>query len=155
MNSTNDIHSINVRQLKKSSTLSTDEEDYLEMIYRHAQVSGFVRINFLAARLNANPSAVSKMVLHLKELGLAEYEKYGLIYLTQTGSELGGYLLYRHNVIHKFLCLINDSFNELEQAEQIEHYFNKQTVQNIENLVENMEKNDKKTLNDNMFDVIL
>lgn len=52
--------------------------------------------------------------------------------MTDKGREAGNYLLYRHEVIHRFLCVLNHSGNELEQAEKIEHFLDRTTVKNLE-----------------------
>jgi Mn-dependent DtxR family transcriptional regulator len=89
-----------------------------------------------------NPSSASKMVLSTSRsvMGLVNFEKYGLISLTPNGKELGEYLLFRHNIVHKFLCLINSSTNELKQTELIEHLLDKRTVKNIEALINELEE---------------
>lgn len=114
-------------------------EDYLEMICRQANSDGYVRINFLAGRLNVRPSSASKMVYQLRELGLVAFEKYGLIQPTEEGRRIGDYLLYRHNVLHRFFCLINHSDDELEQVEQVEHYLDERTIRNLEQWMDRQE----------------
>ena len=44
---------------------------------------------------------------------------------------MGDYLIYRHDILHKFFCRINNSDNELMLVEKIEHFINKETVDNI------------------------
>lgn len=116
----------------EKSKISTSMEDYLEMIYRHNQAGGYVRVNQLAALLNVTPPSSSKMVLKLKENGLVDFEPYGIIQLTERGNEVGEYLLHRHNILHQFFCKINGTQNELELVEKIEHFFDKRTIDNIE-----------------------
>ena len=111
-------------------------EDYLEMICRYSEKNGFVRIQQLADLLHVKPSSVSKMAKQLLLQGYIDYEKYGFIRPTQKGREEGEYLLHRHKVLHEFLCMINGTQDELEQVEQMEHYFNRQTVENIERVME-------------------
>ena len=36
-----------------------------------------------------------------------------------------------HPVLNNFLCLLNNSHNELEQVEKIEHFLNKKTIDNL------------------------
>jgi Mn-dependent DtxR family transcriptional regulator len=43
------------------------------------------------------------MVQKLTEAGFLKYEKYGIIFLTDQGREIGEFLLKRHNIIEKFL----------------------------------------------------
>ena len=126
-------------QMRKQQQMTGAMEDYLEMICRQARAEGYVRINFLAGRLNVRPSSASKMVYQLREQGLVTFEKYGLIQPTQRGWEIGRYLLYRHDVLHRFFCLVNGSTDELEQVEQVEHYLNESTVHNLDILLSRLE----------------
>ena len=122
-------------EMRHHQTITAAMEDYLEMICRQAAAEGYVRINFLAGKLNVRPSSASKMVYQLRDLGLVSFEKYGLIQPTQEGWTLGRYLLYRHDVLHRYFCLVNGSTDELEQVEQVEHYLNEETVRNLEALL--------------------
>ena len=122
--------------MKKETNLTNSMEDYLEMICRLMDDKRYIRVNSLAEKLNVKPSSASKMVLKLKERGYVYFEKYGVIMLTEKGREQGKYLLYRHDILHKFFCLVNKSENELEQVEQIEHFINRDTIENIERFME-------------------
>ena len=126
-------------QMRSHQKITGAMEDYLEMICRQAAAEGYVRINFLAGRLNVRPSSASKMVYQLRDLGLVSFEKYGLIEPTAQGWEVGRYLLYRHDVLHRFFCLVNRSEDELEQVEQVEHYLNEKTVRNLEALMDRLD----------------
>lgn len=126
-------------QLRNHTEMTGAMEDYLEMICRQSLSDGYVRINFLAGRLNVRPSSASKMVYQLRDLGYVAFEKYGLIQPTEKGWTLGRYLLYRHDVLHRFFCMVNGSEDELEQVEQVEHYLNEETVHNLETLMHRLE----------------
>ena len=65
-------------QLRNHTEMTGAMEDYLEMICRQSLSDGYVRINFLAGRLNVRPSSASKMVYQLRDLGYVAFEKYGL-----------------------------------------------------------------------------
>ena len=123
-------------EMRSGQTVTSAMEDYLEMICRQARTEGYARINFLAQRLNVRPSSASKMVYQLRDLGLVAFEKYGLIRPTSAGTELGAYLLYRHDLLHRFFCWVNGTTDELEQVEQVEHYIRKETLHNLEQLME-------------------
>lgn len=142
MDTNSEFHTLKGYELLENKKITKSMEDYLEMICRYAKKEQFVRVNFLASQLNVRPSSASKMVSNLKTAGLVEFEKYGVIYPTEKGWELGGYLLYRHDVLNRFFCLLNQSEEELEQVEQIEHFINKDTVINLEKLYQKM-KNSK------------
>ena len=126
---------------KSHKYMTESMEDYLEMIYRHCAQEGFARINRLAAQLNVNPSSSSKMAGVLRDAGLIEYEKYGVIRLTARGEALGRYLLHRHEVLTRFFNLLNGNTNQLEQVEQVEHFLSEPTIANIERLIRFLEEN--------------
>ena len=119
--------------------LTTAMEDYLEMIAR-LQQRGSVRSGELSKMLHVKPSSVTKMVQQLDQAGYLQSEKYGAICLTEKGKELSGYLLYRHDVLHRFLCALNHTENELEQVEKIEHFLNHVTIENLHRLTEQLEQ---------------
>ena len=126
-------------QMRKQQQMTGAMEDYLEMICRQARAEGYVRINFLAGRLNVRPSSASKMVYQLRELGLVSFEKYGLIRPTEEGAALGDYLLHRHDQLHRFFCWVNGTTDELEQVEQVEHYINETTLRNLAALMDRLD----------------
>lgn len=127
--------------LNNKKTITYAMEDYLEMIYRLSRDSGFLRLTKLACKLNVKPSSASKMMQSLKNDNLIEYEKYGIIILTEEGMKLGKYLLQRHNVLKKFFSILNGTEDVLKEIEQIEHFLNKDTVKNISKLVEYLIEN--------------
>ena len=112
--------------------LTPSMEDYVEMIYRHT-LNGdeYIRLSKLADLLNVRDSSASKMMQKLGKLGLVDYEKYGLIKLTELGFEVGQFLLQRHNTIETFLKLISSTDDVLTETELIEHVISANTVENL------------------------
>lgn len=127
-------------QIHTNIELTAAMEDYLEMICRILRSRGAVKAHELSNMLHVKPSSVSKMIQQLNFTGYVHAEKYGEIRLTKKGQEAGDYLLYRHDVIHRFLCTINNSSNELEQVEKIEHFLERKTVENLDALTERLIK---------------
>ena len=140
MHKTNEFSTLKGYQLIENSELTSSMEDYLEMIYRITQKNGAVTIRILSEKLNVQPSSSSKMVQQLNRLGYIKAEKYGNITITEKGKAAGNYLLYRHNVVHSFLCILNHSENQLEETEKIEHFFSQQTIINLDSLVQRLMK---------------
>ncbi len=130
-------------QVNTQTELTPAMEDYLEMICRLLQQSRVVRIGELAQRLHVKPSSATKMIQQLKLAGYVDSEKYGYIMLTRKGHEEGEYLLYRHRVLQRFLCVLNGSKDELEQVEKIEHFINRATIKNLDALTERLEAEKK------------
>ena len=121
MDNRNDFYTQKGYELHNTDDLTASMEDYLEMICRMLKGQDIVRIQALSANLHVKPSSASKMVNALKERGYISFQKYGYLTATPKGLEVGEYLLYRHDILHEFLCLLNHSENELEQVEKIEH----------------------------------
>ena len=88
-------------------------------------------------RIRPHPGP-SKMVSNLREKGLVTAQKYGEIHLTDSGWTFGRYLLYRHELLHQFLCFLNHSQNELEQVEKIEHFVDEKTVRSIQAFLDSL-----------------
>lgn len=109
--------------MQDQQQMTPSMEDYLEMIYRSHLREGYVRTSQLAAQLNVQASSVTKTVQKLTKLGLLNYEKYGLIRLTEKGKRIGSFLLKRHILIEKFLKLIGVREPYLlRDTEMIEHH---------------------------------
>jgi len=132
----NDFYTLRGYDRLDKSAISTTMEDYLEMICRIVREKKFVRVNQLAGLLNVTPPSASKMVNKLKEIGMVDFEPYGIIQVTKEGERLGDYLLHRHEVLNRFFCRINATSNELELVEKIEHFMDQRTVANLESWLE-------------------
>lgn len=120
---------------KECDTLTASMEDYLEMIYRLAHDIGYTRIHELAKALNVQPPSATRMVQKLAELNFVNYEKYGIIALTEEGKTMGGYLLSRHNIVEGFLKILGISDDILEQTEKVEHTISSETVEYLQNFI--------------------
>ena len=116
-------------------TLTPSMEDYIEMIYRLSITSGYTRVNDLAAKLNVQPPSVTRMMKKLHEKNLLDYEKYGMIQLTEEGKRLGSFFLERHNTLEKFLILLGIKEHVQKEVEQMEHYVSWESFQVINRFV--------------------
>ncbi len=137
MNS-NEFHTVRGYQLlyQEDKLLTSAMEDYLEMICRGVQNEGYIRINTLAESLNVKPSSATKMVQKLTELGLVDYKKYGIIFLTETGTKIGKFLLERHTIVENFLKIVGIKENLLTETELIEHNISPKTLMCIEEFIQ-------------------
>ncbi len=115
--------------------LTPSMEDYLEMIYRLSKKTGCTRVNDLADSLNVQPPSVSKMIQKLSERSLLNYEKYGMIHLTDEGESMGKYFLERHNTLREFLSLLGVTDNLQKDVERMEHYISVENFKFIEDMV--------------------
>lgn len=127
------FHTVRGYQLlsQNKNLLTSAMEDYLEMIYRNSLVEGYMRVNTLSELLNVAAPSATKMVQKLSKLGLLDYKKYGIIFLTENGREIGKFLLERHNTIQEFLNNLGVSEDILTETELIEHYVSLTTLNKI------------------------
>lgn len=128
-----EFHTVRGYQLleQNKKLLTSAMEDYLEMIYRNSLVEGYMRINILSELLNVQASSATKMVQKLTNLGLLDYKKYGIIFLTENGRDIGKFLLERHNIIETFLGNLGVGDTILIETELIEHNITASTLQKI------------------------
>lgn len=131
---TEQFHTVRGYQIleQNKKLLTSSMEDYLEMIYRHSLIEGYMRINTLSELLNVRAPSASKMVQKLTKLGMLDYKKYGIIFLTEKGKELGSFLLQRHNIIETFLKNLGVTENLLIETELIEHTISANTLKKID-----------------------
>ncbi|HEX2926188.1 MAG TPA: iron dependent repressor, metal binding and dimerization domain protein [Ruminiclostridium sp.] len=131
---TSKFHTVRGYQLlsQNKNLLTSAMEDYLEMIYRNSLVEGYMRVNTLSELLNVAAPSATKMVQKLNKLGMLDYKKYGIIFLTENGREIGKFLLERHNSIQEFLNNLGVSEDILTETELIEHYVSLATLNKIE-----------------------
>jgi len=124
------FHTVRGYQLlyQNKNLLTSAMEDYLEMIYRSSLVEGYMRINTISELLNVAAPSATKMVQKLTKLGLLDYKKYGIIFLTENGREIGKFLLERHNIIEAFLKNLGVEEDSLVETELIEHNISANTL---------------------------
>lgn len=127
--------------LKRSkNSLTPAMEDYLEMIYRLCLEDGYTRVGLISRRLQVKPSSASKMIHKLCELGYVLFDRNDGIVLTDSGTDISSYLLYRHGVIESFLQLLGAG-DALHETELLEHSFQEDTVERLSGLIAYFERN--------------
>lgn len=126
-----EFYTVRGYQMLNENKLTSSMEDYLEMIYRTTLVTDYIRVNQLADKLNVQPSSTTKVVQKLKKLGMIDYEKYGIIKLTEEGKEIGQFLYKRHEILESFLQKIGVKETLLKDTEMIEHDMSLSTLENI------------------------
>ena len=134
MNNKEKYHTVRGYELLKrdKNILSHSMEDYLEMIYRNALKDGYIRMNALAQQLNVQVSSATKMVQRLSKLGFLNYKKYGSIYLTGKGKEVGNFLYHRHNTVLEFLKTLGIQEGILTSTELMEHGISANVVNHMD-----------------------
>jgi Mn-dependent DtxR family transcriptional regulator len=72
------------------------------------------------------------MVQKLSHLGFLNYKKYGIIFMTDKGVEVGRFLLHRHEIIQNFLFSLGVEEDLLLETELIEHNISITTLKKID-----------------------
>lgn len=115
-------------------------EDYIEQIYILMETKGYARVSAIAEALQVQPSSVTKMVQKLDKDDYLNYEKYQGLVLTPRGKKIGERLVYRHELLEKFLQMIGvDEENIYTDVEGIEHHLSWNSIDRIGDLVQFLE----------------
>ncbi len=75
----------------------------MKTIYILQNHNGKARITDIAKTLNKTKPTVNYMVVHLKEMGLINYETYGSISLTEGGKKCAKKALEAYDIVYLFL----------------------------------------------------
>ncbi|HLV09849.1 MAG TPA: iron dependent repressor, metal binding and dimerization domain protein [Halanaerobiales bacterium] len=121
--------------------LTPSMEDYLEEIYRFSQELGYIRITDVANKLDVSLPSVNKAVKLLSEKGYLNYIPYKNIDLTDKGAKLGRFLVKRNQMLQNFLEVIGSKVDKEAEAEAMEHYLSKETVNAMTMVVNFFNKN--------------
>ena len=121
--------------------LSPSLEDYLEEVYRFSVTHDVVRVSDISHKLKFSLPSVSKALGKLRARGYITYPKYGFIGLTEKGRQMGGYLVGRNQVLQDFLTLLRAPCDVAAEAEAMEHYLSRDTIDSIQVLMAFMRDN--------------
>ncbi|WP_138415836.1 transcriptional regulator MntR [Aquibacillus sediminis] len=117
-------------------------EDHIEQIYMLIEAKGYARVSDIAEALQVHPSSVTKMVQKLDKDDYLNYEKYRGLILTEKGKKIGKRLVYRHDLLERFLEIIGvDQENIYQDVEGIEHHLSWNSIDRIGDLVQYFEEN--------------
>lgn len=109
-------------------------EEYLKTIYILIHEQSFARVTDIAKRLNYSKASVNRALKILKAEGLINYENYGDIELTESGTTLAKNILKRHNTLKAFLThvLEVDSDTAEEEAKSMKYAVSEDTINKLE-----------------------
>ncbi|MGM9987101.1 MAG: transcriptional regulator MntR [Bacillaceae bacterium] len=120
-------------------------EDYIEQIYLLIEQKGYARVSDIAEALNVHPSSVTKMVQKLDKDQYLIYEKYRGLVLTTKGKKVGKRLVYRHELLEKFLRIIGvDEAKIYNDVEGMEHHISWESIDRIGDLVQYFEEDESR-----------
>src|SRR5206468_2902477 len=120
---------------------SSTVENYLKAIYQGQSAlrppEHLVPMGEVAAALGVTPGTATTMVKALAESGLAEYEPYSGVRLSEAGAKLAGLVLRRHRLVELFLVqVMGMSWAEVhDEAEQLEHVVSERLIERIDDML--------------------
>jgi len=88
--------------IRKKIELSASLEDYLEAIFNVASDVGIARSKDIAKKLGVSRASVTGALRVLKKKGLANYEPYDYVTLTQAGDDAAAEIARKHDILKAF-----------------------------------------------------
>lgn len=114
--------------------LTESIEDYIETIYLDfSQDNRGVRITDLAQAMGVSKASANDAVKKLKSLGYVEHERYGQIYLTDSGEAMGITIYEKHCIITEFLNKVLNVSQKVAENDAccIEHIISDETFEKM------------------------
>jgi DtxR family Mn-dependent transcriptional regulator len=120
---------------------SSTVENYLKAIYQGQSAlprdQRLVPMGSVATALGVTPGTATTMIKALAESGLAQYEPYSGVRLTQAGEKLAGRVVRRHRLVEAFLVqVMGMRWDEVhDEAEQLEHVVSDRLIERIDDML--------------------
>ncbi|MEM1095595.1 MAG: metal-dependent transcriptional regulator [Bacteroidota bacterium] len=120
--------------------LSQAVEDYLKTIYRlHAEsgTGNAVATSDIARALDVSAASVTNMVKRLDQLGLATYQSYKGVTLTEAGEKIALEIIRHHRLLELYLKeMLGYSWDKIhDEAEHLEHHISEEFETKIEEML--------------------
>jgi DtxR family Mn-dependent transcriptional regulator len=125
--------------------LSASLEDYIEAIFNLALESNVARSKNIAERLNVSKSSVTGALRLLKDKGLANYEPYGYVTLTERGRGAAAEIVKKHNILKFFFEKVLGVETDLAQdaACRAEHTLGSEIIAKLLSFIEFVTESNK------------
>ncbi len=122
--------------------LSSNMEDYLEVIALLKKKTGVARVKDISRSLSVKSPSVNAALSTLSKSGLVAHQRYGYVELTSKGKELARQVQKRHDMLLKFLTEVLKINPEIAESDacKMEHSVSTQTLYKITKFIEFVEK---------------
>jgi len=109
--------------------LTSALEDYIKVIFDLTQAAPVARVKDIAESVGVSLPSVTNAMKRLKDLGYVNYEKYGLIYLSEEGKKRAITLIRVHQLLDAFFVdLVGMPANVSSNLScRIEHFLDQRT----------------------------
>jgi len=116
-------------------------EMYVKTVHELEEEFGSAAPSDIAERLAVKAPSVTSALQKLDALGMAEYQRYQHVKLTEKGRKIAKVLDKRHRTIRDFLLLIGvDEEIAMSDACEIEHIVHKETIDKIAQFMKEQSK---------------
>jgi DtxR family Mn-dependent transcriptional regulator len=92
--------------MHRDHPISSTHEMYLKVLHEARGEHGVSRVGDLARRLDVSPGTVSTVLKSLERMNFVRHERYGLVSLTQDGSDVAECVIRRYETIRALLVEI-------------------------------------------------
>jgi len=128
-------------------------EDYLEVIYQLSLTNQFIRVSYVAKKLNVSNSSVNNAIKELTQRNLITHQKYGMIELTESGLVEAKKITGKHTLLKSFfvnVLKVSES-NAESDACAMEHFISEESLkQMIQYMKNNTQVDQSLNLNENL-----
>jgi len=130
-----------VMKMEEEKKLSSNKEDYLEVIFILEKKNGVARVKDISRLMKVKTSSVTSALNMLSKEGLVIHERYGYVKLTPEGERLALKVRKRHNILFRFLSEILNIDPEVAEKDAcgMEHSVSPQTLEKITKFIEFVE----------------
>lgn len=120
--------------------LTPNMENYLETVFVLQREHGHAHVKDIAKTIRIKMPSVTEALRKLKKSNLVNYDRYSSVTLTQKGKGIAQKVMRRHQVLCKFLHEILGIDKKIaeEDACKIEHVISRQTLNKIEDKLDNL-----------------
>lgn len=118
---------------EESLNLTSNMEDYLEVILNLQRERKVARVKDVAERLQVKMPSVTGAMKGLAEKGLVNYERYSYLTLTEEGEKIAQEIGERHKTFYNFLTQVLDLDHETAELDacRLEHATSQKTFERI------------------------
>lgn len=117
--------------VEKTKSLSSNMEDYLEVIANLKKDIGVARVRDIGKALNVKSPSVNSAMKALSDLGLVIHERYEHVDLTDKGAKLAKDIKKKHDIMVRFFTTILNVSPKtaVEDACKMEHAMSMETFE--------------------------
>jgi DtxR family Mn-dependent transcriptional regulator len=133
-----------LHQLYDLTGLSSNMEDYMEVISLLSVENRVVRVKDIAKKLNIKMPSVTSALNRLRDLELIEYEKYVFVELTEEGKKISGQVYNKHKQLSHFFhdVLQLNPVTADQEACKVEHTLTPEACIQLHKFMQFMKKAD-------------